>query len=248
MTGAAQRPVAAASVIAAAALLIQTCGPAEAPQQNRQAAPSAVAANERPQLMLLTTLPLMFADDFTLDGGGSPALEALESRFDVVPISTTDAAELNKGRLLLMAHPLAQPAESLVDLDAWVRAGGRVLLLADPMLEWESERPLGDALRPPPSFADTGLLAHWGLRLDAPDERGPKQLALGQHQVLTASPGILSGSCSIEPSGLVARCAVGKGAATVIADADFLNVEGLDGPTSDNLDALLAELDSLSRR
>ena len=72
-----------------------------------------------------------------------------------------------------MAHPLAQTAENLVALDAWVRGGGRVLLLADPMLEWPSKRPLGDPLRPPPMFMDTGLLAHWGLRLDAPDERGP---------------------------------------------------------------------------
>ena len=62
-----------------------------------------------------------------------------------------------------MAQPLAQPAEDLVALDDWVRGGGRVLLLADPMLEWPSKRPLGDPLRPPPMFMDTGLLAHWGL-------------------------------------------------------------------------------------
>ena len=100
-------------------------------------------------------------------------LQALRARYKVVPISVTDGAELAKGRLLLMAQPLAQTAENLVILDDWVRSGGRVLLLADPMLEWPSQRPLGDPLRPPPMFADTGLLAHWGLRLDAPDERGP---------------------------------------------------------------------------
>ena len=61
-----------------------------------------------------------------------------------------------------MAHPLAQTAENLVALDQWVRGGGRVLLLADPMLEWPSERPLGDPLRPPPMFMDTGLLAPLG--------------------------------------------------------------------------------------
>ena len=61
----------------------------------------------------------------------------------------------------------------LVELDQWVRGGGRLLLLADPMLEWPSERPLGDRLRPPPAFADTGLLAHWGLRLERPDSAEP---------------------------------------------------------------------------
>ena len=34
-----------------------------------------------------------------------------------------------------MAQPLAQTAENLVTLDTWVRRGGRVLLLADPLLE-----------------------------------------------------------------------------------------------------------------
>ena len=114
-------------------------------------------------LLLLTSLPLMFGEDFSLQDSGSPALDALETRYRVVPISVTDPAELAKGRLLLMAHPLAQPAEDLVALDQWVRRGGRVLLLADPMLEWPSKRPLGDPLRPPPMFMDTGLLAHWGL-------------------------------------------------------------------------------------
>ena len=211
-------------------------------------APAQASAQQRPVLMLLTSLPLIFAEGFTIESGGSPALEALETRYRVEPISVAEAGELRGRRLLLMAHPLAQPAEALVDLDNWVRGGGRLLLLADPALEWHSERPLGDALRPPPAFADTGLLAHWGLRLDAPDERGPRQLAIGDRQVLTASPGSLHGSCAIGSGRLVARCAIGKGRATIVADADFLDVENLDGPTQDNLDALLSELAALERR
>jgi len=202
---------------------------------------------QRPPLMLLTTLPLIFSEGFTIHEGGSKALTAIETRYRVIPISTTDAASLKQARLLLLAHPLAQPAEALVDLDRWVRDGGRVLLLADPRLEWPSERPLGDKLRPPPAFADTGLLAHWGLRLDAPDQAGPKQLQLGEQPVLAASPGVLSGSCRIGEAGFVARCRIGKGQATVVADADFLNVEQLDGPADNNLDGLLAELSALER-
>jgi hypothetical protein len=202
---------------------------------------------QRPPLMLLTTLPLIFSEGFTLHEGGSKALTAIETRYRVIPIATTDAASLKQARLLLLAHPLAQPAEALVDLDRWVRDGGRVLLLADPRLDWPSERPLGDKLRPPPAFADTGLLAHWGLRLDAPDQAGPKQLQLGEQPILAGSPGVLSGSCSIGEAGFVARCRIGKGQATVVADADFLNVDQLDGPTENNLDALLAELSTLER-
>jgi hypothetical protein len=201
----------------------------------------------KPTLMLLTTLPLVFGETFGLEGGGSPALEALETRYSVQPVSVADAPTLARGRLLLMAHPLAQPAEALVDLDAWVRGGGRLLLLADPALDWPSERPLGDPLRPPPAFADTGLLRHWGLRLDAPEERGPRQLELGGYVILTASPGALAGACPISADRLVARCRIGQGEATIVADADFLNVEDLDGPTDYNHDAMLAELAALER-
>lgn len=200
---------------------------------------------ERPALLLLTSLPLVFPEQFTLAGGGSHALTALGTRYKVVPISTTDPTELAKGRLLLMAHPPAQTAENLVALDGWVRRGGRVLLLADPMSEWPSDRPLGDPLRPSPMFMDTGLLVHWGLRLDAPDERGPSAGTLAGFGIVTDSPGALSGGCEIGRDGLVAHCRVARGRATVVADADFLDAQRLGDRASRNLDALLAELGAL---
>jgi hypothetical protein len=211
------------------------------------ATPAARRAGERPTLLLLTSLPLVFGEDFSLQGGGSLALKALEGRYRVVPISVSSASELAKGRLLLMAQPRAQAPEDLVALDAWVRKGGRVLLLADPMLEWPSKRALGDPLRPPPMFVDTGLLAHWGLRLDAPDQRGPSTRSLAGYQVLTSSPGLLSGDCSLSSDRLTAHCRIGKGRATIVADADLLDVEQLDRAGGRNLDAVLAELALLER-
>jgi hypothetical protein len=172
-------------------------------------------------------------------------LKTLQESYRVVPVSTTAPAELAKGRLLLMAQPNAQTAENLVALDAWVRRGGRVLLLADPLLEWPSQRPLGDPLRPPLMFADTGLLAHWGLRLDAPDARGPRHEKLGNADVLTVSPGLLTGGCPISADRLVARCSVGQGRATIVADADLLDVDQLGGNARNNLNGLLAELAGL---
>jgi hypothetical protein len=195
--------------------------------------------------LLLTSLPLVFGEDFSIQDAGSPALKALNTRYRVIPISVADPAELAKGRLLVMAHPLAQPAEDLVALDRWVQRGGRVLLLADPMLEWPSKRPLGDPLRPPPMFMDTGLLRHWGLRLDAPDKRGPAIRKLGGFDVLTVSPGLLFGGCSISGDRLVAHCRIGRGEATIIADADLLDAAGLGSKASHNLDGLLEELASL---
>jgi len=177
----------------------------------------------RPSLALLTSLPLVFGEQLSLDRSGSPALSRMEQRYKVQPIGVADAASLKGQQLLLMAHPRAQPAEALVELDQWVRGGGHVLLLADPKLDWPSERPLGDLLRPPPMFADTGLLGQWGLALS---DSG-----------LTSS-----GTGAIADQGLIARCRIGRGKATVIADADFLNV---DKPDADGLALLIAELDQL---
>ncbi len=208
-------------------------------------------AGERPELMLLTTLPIVFADELTLDAPTSATLEALQSRYRVVPISVTAASELGKRKLLLMAQPQAQPAEALVELDAWVRAGGRVLLLADPALEWASERPLGDLLRPPLAFADTGLLGHWGLRLDGPNGRGPASRTIDGREVRTVSAGALTATkpaCATVAQGLVARCRLGEGRAVVIADADLLNVEAIEGAGKEaNYGLLLEELERLEQ-
>lgn len=191
--------------------------------------------SERPALAMVTSLPLVFGEQFGLEKGGSPALTRLEQRYKVLPIGVADQQSLQGKGLLLMAHPRAQPAEVLVQLDQWVRGGGRLLLLADPRLDWPSERPLGDRLRPQPAFADTGLLKHWGLTMTAPDpgsENSSGHLAS-------------SGSCIIVGGGMIARCPIGKGWATIIADADFMNVENSE---ADNLSLLVGELNRLESR
>lgn len=204
--------------------------------------------SERPQLMLLTSLPLVFAETLSLDAGGSPTLKVLETQYRVEPIGVADAQSLADERLLLMAHPLAQPAEALVDLDRWVRAGGRALILADPKLDWPSELPLGHPHRPPPYFADTGLLAHWGLELEPPATSELEIRSVDGSDILFRSPGRLSGACPVTAQGVVARCVIGKGMATIIADADFLQPESADeAQLAANHRFLLAELRRLER-
>ena len=68
-----------------------------------------------------------------------------------------------------------------------------------------------------------------------------------QGGAVNESPGSIEGGCGISNDGLVARCRIGRGRATVIADADLLNVEQLGILGEDNLDALLAELAELER-
>lgn len=204
------------------------------------------APSDRPTLALLTSLPLVFGENFGLEGGGSAALTRLEQRYHVLPVGLADQASLKGQSILLMAHPRAQPAEVLVELDKWVRSGGKVLLLADPRLDWPSERPLGDSLRPSPAFPDTGLLRHWGMTLVAPEQPGPAEAGNGKIDVKTSSAGQLqSSSCKLLGDGFVARCRVGKGEVAVIADADFLNVEA---ENSENLDLLIDELARLESR
>jgi hypothetical protein len=241
MTWARRRPL-----VMSVAALIATALIAAVLSRHEPVPPPVRPAAQRPTLLLLTSLPLLFNEDFSLSGG-SAAVKRLAGRYKVAPISVADPTELGKGRLLLMAQPLAQPAEDLVALDEWVRHGGRVLLLADPMLEWPSKRPLGDLLRPPPMFMDTGLLAHWGLRLDAPDERGPALRKLGGFDVIADSPGSLAGRCSISADRFVARCRIGKGEATIVADADLLDVDQLGAKAGHNLDGLVAELANLEQ-
>lgn len=203
---------------------------------------------DRPSLLLLTSLPLLFGEGFTLDQTGSAALTRLQSRYGVRTIALADRDSLAGHQLLLLAQPRAQTAEALVDLDAWVRAGGRVLLLADPALDWPSERPLGDRLRPPPGFSDTGLLAHWGVTLSPPSKRGPVVETVGGRQVGFSSPGQLSSKqCAADGGATIVRCAIGRGRVTIIADADLLNADESGAGATANLDFVMAELAAMGR-
>lgn len=205
-------------VAAALAALVFLAGCREAP-----------ARADKPDVLLLTSLPVLFGEDFSLEAGPSPLRDALEARFTVKPIALAERAQLGPdGGLLLMAQPRAQTAEALVELDAWVRGGGRLLLLADPLLEWPTSKGLGDPLAPMIAFADTGLLKHWGLVLYRPESGG----ASGSFEVVKGA------NCTLEDEASLARCSVGKGKVTVIADADFVRNEAGARRVADELDRL----------
>lgn len=219
-----------------------------------EAAPAEAA---KPTIYLLTSLPLVFDEGFGLEPAKHVTAVYLRENYTLRPIDLP--SQLPANAVLLAAQPRALPAEELVALDAWVRNGGRLLLLADPMLEWPSARPIGDRLRPPVQYADTGLLQHWGLRLEAPDRSQfdksgiRRPIESGDFKVGNSDPGTLhlieGRGCGTEAGGAIARCLIGKGRATIIADADFLNVgDGEAGPgNQDNLPFLSSELGRLSR-
>ncbi|HET9812747.1 MAG TPA: hypothetical protein VFP57_03700, partial [Sphingomicrobium sp.] len=47
------------------------------------------APGDRPPLLLLTSLPILFGEHFSLEEAGSPAVKALRTRYRVLPISVT---------------------------------------------------------------------------------------------------------------------------------------------------------------
>ena len=216
-----------------------------APRHDATTATATAGRADLPPLALLTALPIVFGEGFSLDSPPHPAMAALAEHYHVRPVDGPD--ELARDGLLLAAQPRALTAERLVALDRWVRNGGRMLLLADPYLAWPSDRTLGDRLRPPFAFDDTGLIAHWGLTLTAPADAAPVRATIAGHAVQLIAPGTLSASstaCQVSDNGLRAECRIGRGRVTVIADADWLQVAQADEPA--NLAALTAILGQLA--
>lgn len=188
-------------------------------------------AAEKPRLLLMTGLPIVWGEAGPFDPASRPAAayRALQDEFEVRPIDYLDPAGLGGGRLLLLAQPrLLEPAE-LAALDAWVRQGGRALILADPALAWPIRLPLGDLRRPPPVSLLTPLLDHWGLRLEPPARRGIEVRMLGRsgegRRLTLDSSGrfvATASACRTRARGLVASCTLGRGKALLVADADLL--------------------------
>jgi hypothetical protein len=199
-------------------------------------------APERRDLMLMSALPLMWGEAGPLDPNSRRAaiFPMLEKEFAIRPLDVLDDRSLSSGWLLLLAQPRALAPAELVALDSWVRRGGRALILTDPALFWPSELPLGDIRRPPAMGLLAPLLAHWGLRLDEPEERKAvvRQLNERTHErrLVMFAPGRFvreSGSCAVEPPGQLARCRLGKGEALLVADADMMHDRLWAGPGSD---------------
>jgi hypothetical protein len=166
----------------------------------------------------------------------APFWDALALRRTLMPIDSLEPSALSNARSLLLVQPrLLQPRE-LVLLDDWVRAGGDTLILADPFLLWPDERALGHPRRPPVTSLLDPLLTHWGLRLEPADMASDRPV-LERRLLRDGTPLNLAGAsrftlvpggtahCRLEERGLIATCRVGRGRATLVADADFVEAQ-----------------------
>lgn len=210
---------------------------------------------------LFTTLPILWpetagAADLLKTDTVPPhwARDVLARRGTVRPLDTLD--NLGGVNLLVLAQPRPLSPQENVALDRWVRGGGRVLLLADPMLTADSAYALGDRRRPQAIALLSPILARWGLalRFDESQPAGERIETLYD----TAFPVNLPGrfettgggvSCRIKAGGLAARCLVGKGQVVAVADAALLEDVEADAVESRSaaLDRLLDQLDAGNR-
>jgi hypothetical protein len=190
--------------------------------------PARAKASGKQDLMLLTGLPLIWGETGPLDPNSRPAAsyKALEEEFKIRPLDVLDSTSLGSGRLLLLAQPRALAPSELVALDDWVRRGGRALILTDPALLWPSELPRGDIRRAPAIGLLDPLLAHWGLRMEAPNAPAAVVEDVRSRRLALFAPGRFtsnSTSCTVGPASHIARCRLGRGSAILLGDADMMH-------------------------
>ncbi len=192
---------------------------------------------KRPVIGMMTTLPLQWqegsiGDVIKSSGAVSPAFEKLSLQFDIRPIDNLSPQSLKDLQVLLLAQSRALSPQQLSDLDIWVRAGGKLLLFADPALHWESIYPLGDKRRPLFTSLLSPLFTHWGLELVLPIAQGDEKdqlLLLDGQTIRTITAGAWQplpdgkAQCLIDQTAAVAKCKIGAGAAILVADADLFH-------------------------
>lgn len=182
---------------------------------------------DKPDLLLMTALPIIWGEGGAFDPAARPAASyaALKADYAVRPLDTLTAQTLGPSELLLLAQPRALAPEELVALDAWVRGGGRALIITDPLLRWPSELPLGDIGRPPAIGLLAPILTHWGLALLPPERAGHVVRDVGVRRLAMVAPGRWTATnpdCRLAWDKLLAQCQIGRGEALLLADADLM--------------------------
>ncbi len=210
----------------------------------------------RADLHVLTALPLFLGNGdiksmLAGKSGPNPLLVRLQKGRRVIPLDIADESHLKQVTRLLAIQPGLLPPAELKALDDWVRAGGKALIFVDPDLAWPHPYPLGDPRAPPPSTMLDPLFNHWGLVLEG--MRGIPQSsvdAIDGRPVALVNPGRWrseGGGCNITDNRLVATCALGKGQAILVADADMADPRLWEQSGRDNfttIESLLLRLEA----
>ena len=208
--------------------------------------PPEIDAAFKQELGLMTSLPLYWPLGTGLSDLASGDVEApwqraaLEHNHELVLLDTlspipglgandpeTDPLE-GLERLAVIQPRGLSPADNAA-LDEWVRAGGQLLLVLDPMLTGEYDLPLGDPRRPVDVALVPPVLGQWGLSFSAALyevwENGFSEIPLAGEVLPVGLPGYISitesnaSDCELLGSDVIARCAVGEGQVILMTDA-----------------------------
>ncbi|MEQ1541974.1 MAG: ABC transporter [Novosphingobium sp.] len=213
------------------------------------------AAGREAPVGLFSTLPILWneADDVAglLKPEDAPhwARSVLAQRGAISALDTL-AGPGGRGPLdrldrLVIAQPRPLSPDENVALDAWVRAGGRLLLLADPALTADSAFAVGDPRRPQAVVLLSPILSRWGLDLHFDDAQpfGERMGEVMGMPVPVNLPGRFAtrgqDNCKLWGEGLAASCAIGKGRVIAVADAAVLDRDDPAGRRAKALNGLL---------
>ncbi|EAQ29293.1 hypothetical protein NAP1_00935 [Erythrobacter sp. NAP1] len=198
---------------------------------------------ERPKVGLMTSLPIYWpleAEFADLASGNVEVpwqREVIEVRFEIVPLDTLspipaldpdappiDPLEGLKNLAVIQPKGLS-PADN-VALDEWVKQGGKLLLVLDPLLTGHYHVPLGDPRRPADVALIPPVVARWGLSVEFDEEQAPLRSETfdeGSRLELAMAGAIrvydAAADCEVTAGAAMVRCKVGEGRVTLLADA-----------------------------
>lgn len=213
------------------------------------------AARAKGSIGLFTSLPILWNEEADvaaiLKSTDEPhwARAVLSARGEIAALDTLaapgGAGPLARIDRLVVAQPRPLSPDENVALDAWVRKGGRLLLLADPALTAESHFAVGDPRRPQAVVLISPILRRWGLELQFDEAQAyfERTVDAGGIAVPVNLPGRFAvrraAACAAQADGLVATCRIGKGRVTALADAAVLDRDDAGGARRAALSALL---------
>ena len=172
---------------------------------------------DRPTVAVITALPLFWDEKGQAGRADAAIVTVLRTRFTIQPIDDPAQLDQSRARLLLLAQPRAMAPEALVAVDRWVRGGGKALVLADPLLLWPSDLPMGDRRRAPSVSLLEPLLHHWGFAF-GPVETGERRWFLPDDTLVT-----VSGAQRASEADMVQRKRIGRGEVVLLGDADLID-------------------------
>lgn len=225
-----------------------------------------VPQGERPRLGLMTSLPLYWplgADMAAIASGAAQVpwqRRVLEQGHELVPLDTLspipglapddpETDPLAGLEYLAVIQPRGLSPADNVALDEWVRAGGHLLLVLDPLLTGEYAMPLGDPRRPVDAALIPPVVGRWGLAVAFEGAQdAPRSVSMGSGALSVAMAGRVDknhdraaagGSCQIIGDGVAAQCNRGAGTVLLVADAAVFEHRELAGANGEAIQVLI---------